>query len=260
MEELNYALNQILDLYISELGVYIKPEKLKYIRHKQKTGNIIKFKEDITGAYCDGRNIVLGAKSGEIINNLASNSKYYGKSPHEQLVKDDKFVDCKKDYLDYLKWFILTGKKPEDFYFDVLPHEAMHLIGVNGGALGEGVTERRTREICHKNNIRCVPVFHTKECGIIGLMEKIVGKEVTTRMGFSSGPYRYKELDREIDKNLGKDSFLKIFTEFELPYRKVYLNTEYKDFIERFKAYRELDFSKVEELLQRKEIEKGYTI
>ena len=65
-----------------------------------------------------------------------------------------------------------------DFYLDLLPHEAMHLIGVTGGVIGEGVAEKRTRELCLKHNIRSAPISHSKEVKLVSLMKKLVGKDI----------------------------------------------------------------------------------
>jgi len=67
----------------------------------------------------------------------------------------------------------------------MLPHEVMHLIGIGGGALSEGVAERRTRQICKKYNIQCAPVLHSKESKLIRLMDQLVGEDIVTEMGFN---------------------------------------------------------------------------
>jgi hypothetical protein len=76
----------------------------------------------------------------------------------------------------------------------MLPHEAMHLIGVGGGIIREGVCERNTRKTCLKYGIRCAPVLHSKENKLVCMLEQLVDKELIMRAGFSNDVEPYDAL------------------------------------------------------------------
>lgn len=255
-EELTEQLSKILPIYIAEFGSFMSQEKIDFLQDDKNISNIIEFSAKSTGAWCSGNSILFSPDIGTLIKEILMTNSRYGIMPELELISHDKFIDNEKDYLDYIKYFMLKGGTELDYYLDVLPHEAMHLIGIGGGVLPEGITERRTRETCLKYGIRCAPILHSKENKLVGLMEKIVGRDILTRMGFDNSESKYDELKKELDNKCGKGTFDTIYGETEELYQNTYIDTIYPNVIDRFSAYRQMDFSSVFTLLE-KSIEKN---
>lgn len=241
---LEERLRHLLNIYILELGSFMSQEKLTYLSNPENIDKIIIFSDEKTGAWCKDNNILFGNNTNDLIQRLLMSNENYGTNLKFLLVDDFNFVENEKDYLDYVEYFILTGKNELDYYLDVLPHEVMHLIGIGGGALAEGVTERRTRQICKKHNIQCAPILHCKETKLIRLMDELVGEDVLTRMGFNCTESKYDELESKIDEICGNGTFKGIYNYITLLYKNIYIEKKYDNPIDRFKAYRNMDFSK----------------
>jgi hypothetical protein len=193
--------------------------------------------------------ILYSTNTDELIQRLIIENSDYGRKPDVQLVSGTSFIDNEKDYIDYLNYFILKGLKEIDYYMDVLPHETMHLIGIGGGVIGEGIAERRTRQICKKYNLQCAPILHTKEAKLVGLMERLAGDPVITRAGFASGKERYKELEQSLDNKCSKGFFEQIISDPIIQYQR-YLKCRCDNPIRTFNAYRQMDFSNSYRLLE----------
>ena len=234
-------LAQILKIYISELSDFMDEEHILFLSDSDNLEKLIQFSDAGTGAWCNHKKIFFGNDTSSFIEVLRQNP-LYGTQPYKPLVINSNFIDNELDYIDYMQHFILAGKQEIDFYLDMLPHEAMHLIGVSGGIIGEGVTEKLTREICFKHKIHCAPICHSKETKLACLIEKIVGKNILTRAGFENGFFQYTELEEHIDMKLGKGSFAKIYGSTQPTYFETYINKKYQTPFEKFKAYRELNF------------------
>lgn len=190
-EKLEASLKHILSLYLKEFSKYMSKEKFDYLSDERNIKNIIKFSDKGLGAWCSCQNIMFGNDTSELIDTYIKSNPNYAKNPNIELVDSKNFIDNELDYLDYIKYFILKGGTALDYYLDMLPHEAMHLIGIGGGIIREGVCERNTRKTCLKYGIRCAPVLHSKENKLVCMLEQLVDKELIMRACFSNdvGPY-----------------------------------------------------------------------
>ena len=133
---------------------------------------------------------------------------------------------------------------------DLLPHQIMHLIGCKGGVLGEGITELRTRQVCKKYNIRCAPILHSKETKIIRLLEDFID-EITINESAFLGQFNF--LIEKLENLFGKEKFQLVYEDLCIDYR-TYATDRTQDPIEHYKKYREIDFSKMFELIESKKL------
>ena len=253
MNTLSYLteeLFKIIKIYISELGKYICEKHLDFLSNDSNIEKIIQFSDNRTGAWCvDNRHIYFGSNTSHFIEQLRQNP-LYGTQPEHLLVTKERFVDNSLDYWDYVNHFILIGGNELDFYLDLLPHEAMHLIGITGGVIGEGVAEKRMRELTTKYNIRSAPICHTKEVKLVSLMEKLVDKDILTKTGFENNFFQYWDIEKAIDSKCGKGTFEKVYMATRIPYSEKYLRVKHPSPFEQFNAYRKLNFEPAYSLLR----------
>lgn len=253
MNTLSYLteeLLKILKIYISELGNFINERHLHFLSDESNLENVIQFSDKGTGAWCVANSkIYFGSNTSHFINQLRKNP-LFRTQPGHALVTKENFVDNTLDYWDYVNHFILIGGNELDFYLDLLPHEAMHLIGVTGGVIGEGVAEKLTRELCLKHNIRCAPICHSKEVKLVSLMEKLVGRDILTKTGFENSTYQYWDIEKAIDAKCGRGTFERIYLDTQIPYDRLYLKHDYATPYEKFNAYRALNFEPAYSLLK----------
>ena len=252
MDTLSYLteeLIKIIKVYIAEFGKFINERHLHFLSNESNLKKVLQFSDKSTGAWCVAhKQICFGSNTSHFINQLRQNP-LYGTQPNHILVTRENFVDNTLDYWDYVNHFILIGGNELDFYLDLLPHEAMHLIGISGGVIGEGVTEKRTREICLKHNIRSAPISHGKEVKLVSLMEKLVGKEILTKTGFEDNFFQYWDIEKALDKKCGSGTFERIYSTTQIPYGEKYLKVRYANPFEKFNAYKNLNFEPAYSLL-----------
>lgn len=247
---LTEELFKIIKIYISELGKFISEERLNFLSNETNLEKVISFSDKRIGAWCTAdRQICFGSNTSYFIEQFQKNPSY-GTQPNHILAEEENFVDNSLDYWDYLNHFIWVGGNELDFCLDFLPHEAMHLIGISGGVIGEGVTEKRTREICLKHNIRCAPISHSKETKLVSLMEQIVGRDILTKTGFENNMFQYWDIEHAIDRKCGSGTFEKVYSTTQIPYRELYSKNNYTTPFEKFNAYRELNFEPAYSLLK----------
>ncbi|MCX8074540.1 MAG: hypothetical protein N2749_03030 [Clostridia bacterium] len=250
-ELLTYELRKILKIYVGEFESYIKKEKLRLLKQDAFVDNVIQFSDSRMGVWCEDESyIVYSNEIPAFLNDVVFDSKVYGTDPNIVFVSDDEFVENERDYLDYIRYAILKGMKTEDFYLSALPHEAMHLIGIGGGIKCEGITEHRTRQTCKKYGIDfCAPAGHFKEAKLARLMEKITGEDHLTKIGFDPRGYEYAMFIRNVNMLRGPGVFEKVYSNLNNQYLDTYIRTSYPNNIDRFLAYRELDFSTIYKLI-----------
>ena len=245
LEILTQELRKILPIFINEFRAYIEPKKLEYLENEENIPNIIQFTNKGMGAFTQDGHIYYSNINKVMFETL---KKYpnYGSEPNKKLVEPEEFVNNKKDYLDYMNYCIEKGATDLDYSLDVLPHEIMHLIGSSGGVIGEGVTELRTRQICQVHRIRCAPVLHAKETELVMKLDKKLGKHTLNKYSFGKD---YGELENKFDKIYGEKMFWGIYSKLLIAYDN-YQKNNLSDPIEHYKAYRNLDYSPMLELMK----------
>lgn len=115
-----------------------------------------------------------------------------GKKGKPHLLEESEIVENSLSMYDYLYYAVMKDMKDLDFFLDVLPHEAMHVFGFNGGIF-EGVTENFTRQIAQKYNIRSTCVAHSDETRLIQKVEKVIGRRKLATQAFD------EEKEKKID-------------------------------------------------------------
>lgn len=203
-EKLEAALEHILRIYLKEFSRYMSAERIEYLSDEKNIKDIIKFSENGIGAWCSGFNIMFGSNTNVLIEKYLKSNQNYATNPNAKLVSMDNFIDNEIDYLDYIKYFIVKGGNEFDYFLDMLPHEAMHLIGVGGGVIREGVCERNAREMCLKYGIRSAPILHSKENKLVGLLGKLIDNDLIMKVGFSSKQEPYDMLLKAVRQSLWK--------------------------------------------------------
>ena len=224
---LKKRLSIILDIYILELAKFMTADKLAFLSNKENLEGIIKFSSQKAGAWCTKHNIFFSSCMSICIDELKK-SPLYASCPNHSFVNKYNFLENDFDYIDYIEHLTLVGGDTLDFYLDVLPHEAMHLIGISGGIIGEGVTEKLTRELCLKHNIRCAPILHSKEVKLINMMENLVGKNLLIKAGFLNSSEDSINLANAINEKCGAGSFEEIIGSTQAAYYENYVKKRTK--------------------------------
>ncbi len=245
IDRLTEQLKTILPIFLEEFKDYIDPRRLEYLSDKKNVPNIIQFVDDGMGAWHYEGHIYFSKINNRICEKLKSQDEY-GTQPNIKLIEPEDFINNKKDYIDYLRYWILKGLTVLDYCIDILPHEIMHLIGSSGGVIGEGSTEANTRRICQKYNIRCIPISHTKEVELVLSLENVFGIDVLTRSAFSRD---FTILEREFNSLYGNQAFSReygIVTQMYTRYQTSHLD----DPIKHYQTYRKINYGSMLELLR----------
>ena len=240
---------RILPIFLREFVDYVSYDTRQYILDKLKenrANHLIGFESGI-GAWCRARKIYFAIQNKNMFVKLAKTPEY-GQHKGNPLLNAEEFIDNDKDYIDYMQYILDNGLTELDYCLDLLPHQVMHLIGCKGGVLGEGITELRTRQICKKHGIRCAPILHSKETKIIRLLEEFVD-EITINESAFLGHFDF--LTEELEKLFGKENFQSVYEDLCIDYR-TYASDRTQDPFAHYQKYREIDFSRMFELIESK--------
>lgn len=240
---------RILPIFLNEFIDFVSYETRDYITsllRQNRAFQLIGFDNGL-GAWTDERKIYFAIQNKNMFEKLAKKPEY-GQNKGMKLVSNDNFVDNDKDYIDYMNYVVANGLSELDYCLDLLPHQVMHLIGCKGGIFGEGITELRTRQVCEKYGIRCAPVLHSKETKLIKLMEEFIDKMIINESGFWGD---FCMLEEALEKRFGEKEFKSIYEDLCIDYR-IYASDRSRDPFEHYNKYREIDFSKIFELIETK--------
>lgn len=238
-------IKRLLPIFKNEFLDYILPQKFMYFRDKSNWNEILDFGSGI-GVWNDGNKIYVSVQNSRFFKQL-SKEEGYGENKGKQLVSNKEYYINNKDFLDYIDYAKANGLKEIDYALDTLPHHIMHLIGSGKGILGEGITELRTREICKKYNIRYAPVMHSKEAKLIRLLENFFTKQELNEASFYGN---VSSILKKCETIFGKE-FKTLYEDICGQYNN-YISSSVTDVVEHYKRYREIDFTKLYDLIKRK--------
>ena len=116
---------------------------------------------------------------------LLSTNPDFGKNKNHKAYTNENLIINDNTFSSYVNHAILKGLKPIDYYLENTLHECCHLIGIVGAsAIGEGITELKTRQIAKKYNVITSGCGYPKEVFIAYQLEQILGKEIIEKIMF----------------------------------------------------------------------------
>lgn len=250
MRLIDSEIKRLIPIFRNEFMEYLLPKKYMFFRYSENFNDILDFGSGI-GSWNEDNKIYYAIQNSEIFKKIAKDKEYGLKKGKElikeELIKNEEYIINDLDFLDYLEYVKDFGLKEIDYALDILPHNIMHLIGSSNGVLGEGITELRTREVCLKHEIRYAPVTHSKEAKLINLLENFFTKRELNEACF------YKDFSpilKKCDEIFGKE-FKPIYEDICGQYN-LYISSTVRDMTEHYKRYRDLDFSKIYDLINNK--------
>lgn len=215
---------------------------------KNDIDNLVRYSTNTISFFVRDEALYLPIYSFELFNELRKKEEFG--TTKDTGVKVENYLDTNTSYYDYINHVIGDGLGVLEYCEESLLHEVMHMCGAKGGyPLQEGITELKTRELAQKYNIKIAAVGYNKEVEIAKRIQEIVGKDVMDKIAFMG----LKVGCRYVEDNYSKEL---AFTIYNIAYKMDELSSNYNKVVretndpyEKAKAYEEIDYSEVHNMI-----------
>ena len=205
-EKLLEKLNEVyIPAIFSEYGIYIKEERKEELKRLNKKEFIQIFDYQNINGYATKKYIALPLNAIEVFEKLKEHP-YYGKDKNHDLIYPNTLINNNSTFSSYINHLILKGTTIEDYYEDLLLHEALHFCGSSGSsALKEGMTELLTRKLAMKKKFITSGSGYPKEEKIALILEELIGEEHLNTIAFMNSD---EEILVYLNTNIGPKAMM----------------------------------------------------
>lgn len=210
-------------------------------------------KKNINGL-CDYMNIYLPSSANDIFKKFQEIPQY-GTIKNHEIFNQETIIDNNNTFWSYVEHLVISGATVEDYYEDLLLHEAVHLCGSAGGhAIKEGMTELASRKIAKKYGLKTNGCAYSKELKIVLELEKIFGEKIINTITFIDS---MEDIRNYLIKTIGIEASELFDNISNCMQQEYYLKyAKYSDTFQGMEGikkkcdyYSQVDYSKVYELL-----------
>lgn len=240
---------------IQEYGKFIPKERLSYLGNINYDEIIQIYDYGNINGLANPKHILLPLNAEKALEKIKT-LPGYGSNPNHQTYNQATAIINDNTFETYVNHAIVTGMTLEQYFEDLLLHETMHFCGSDGGnALKEGINEYLTRKLALKKGFHTNGCAYPKEVKIAHTLESILGEKVITQIAFIK-PYdkvlSYLETTLEKDASeLYQNVTHAMDEEF---YNRYYRHMNHFDGLEGIKEkvtnYKQIDYSKVEQIIE----------
>ncbi|MFA5603260.1 MAG: hypothetical protein WDA12_00170 [Bacilli bacterium] len=242
-----------LQLYIEiikdEYKDFISKERLDFLNSINDFKNIIIIKNTGTiSMFVRDNNIYFPTSAYKIINKMKFIPGFGINKNHKSFHKSNLIVND-NTFTDYIKHIFLAGVSVEQFYLETLLHETMHFCGVGGiGALREGITELKTRELAHKYNLTTSGCGYPKEIKIAIELQNTFGQIIMNKIAFAKNDYEIVTILRDNFSFNEVNLYIEVSNLMEKEFQDKYYKHKFPGItgpLKKIQKYNQLDYSEV---------------
>lgn len=222
-------LTQILKTYIlsivKEYGAYIPQEHINLLNAIDDFDNIIRiFDFGSINGYADHENIYMPL-SAEVVLKKMSKIPGFGLKKNHQTYTTKNLILNNNTYLNYVWHIFISGSTIENYYEELLLHEAMHFCGSGGAtALKEGINELLTRKLALEKGFKTSGCGYPKEVQIAYELQTLLGEEIINQIAFINNE---AEIFKYLELELGYDA-AELYTKVSWQMEEEFNNKYYK--------------------------------
>lgn len=246
-------MKKYVQLILKEFSTTIPNERQEFLKGIDEYESRIIIKDSNTISMFANSNGVIMPKGAYKIFKYMKLIPGYGINKKHKLYKDGEILN-ENTYYDYIKHAFLSGMSVEEFFRDSLLHETMHFCGSLGkGAIREGLTELKTRELAQKYGLKSSRCGYPKEVDIVSRLQKIIGEDVANKITFSRNDREFYTILQENCGNNVADLFFEISCLMNEELNNTYNHSKFGGIfgpIKKAKAYSKIDYSKVYEKIK----------
>lgn len=252
-DNLIIQLKKYISTFKKEYSKFIPKNILDFLNNIDNYDDLITIEETNTiTCFVRNRKIYLPLLADRILNNFKKHPKYKS-DPNHKTYQSNTLIINDNTFLDYINHAILAGISLQEFYEDMLLHEAMHLCGMAGAtAFQEGINELKTRELAKKYNFKTNACGYYKEVKIIYRLQEIFGNDIITKISFQMSNQERRTIIKKELGNKALELFDKIFILMEEEFNNKYYKYTFSGpnaHIEKAKKYSDIDYTEIYKII-----------